>query len=306
MDFKRTISMKSMEKVILFFEKCIFTLYGLVKILMNTRFIQKKEIPKTKDEFCYILGTGPSLRKDFLERNVYVDIENLIAVNNFVCSEWYDKIKPKFYVLADPAYYVDNLDQQLQMNIHNLFVELKEKTNWPLILFVPFEGKKRIRELLKANGHISVVGYNKVNTWKGFKWFDRWVYNNQWAIVSGLNVVMAALSLSINMGFKKIYLFGVDHSWHKNLVMRDDNTLCWYYSHFYDEKDNENLELIPVYLEENNQIKCLKMHELLDSMGKAFQVYHFIENYAKHKKIKIYNCTSNSFIDAFERKDLNK
>jgi len=291
-----------MGKVIGFFEKVIHTFCGIFKILKDTKFADTNKIQQKQGDSCYILGNGPSLNSEINSDNFNLITSNIFVVNHFGSSDLYDQIKPDFYLIADPGFYVDLLDLEEKQRVINLFIALNEKTTWHLTVFVPFEAKKFIQEKLKENSNISVVGYNIVNTWKGFKWFERWVYDNQWAIVSGLNVVMAALSLSIYMGFKKIYLFGVDHSWHQNLIVSDDNILCMYDPHFYDEKDGENLKPIPITIEENNQIKILKMHELLRYFEKAFEVYHYIQDYAKSKNVKIINCTSNSFIDAFERK----
>ncbi|MDR0796583.1 MAG: DUF115 domain-containing protein, partial [Tannerella sp.] len=239
-----------MKQIIRFFLKLAYTLYGLIKILAGTKFRAKKKILNANSEPYYILGNGPSLKNDISRFDLNLKSDNLMVVNDFAITELYTELKPEFYILADPAYYVENLKPNLQIIAQNLFVALHEKTNWPLSIFVPYEGLKKIQEKLKENEHITVLGYNKVNTWKGFKWFDRWMYHKQWAIISGLNVIMVALSLSISMGIKKIYLLGVDHDWFKNLVVGDDNLLYILDTHFYDD---DNLKPVPLSIERNNQ-----------------------------------------------------
>jgi len=290
-----------MRKVITFFEKIIYTLYGIIKILKDTRFFVKSDVHKRPGDSCYILGNGPSLSHEINSGNFQLMSANIFVVNHFGSSDLYEIIKPNFYVIADPGFYVDLLDLEEKQRVINLFAAMNEKTIWPLTLFVPFEGLKKMKEKFKENPNITVLGYNKVNTWKGFKWFDRWVYDHQWAVSSGLNVVMTALHLAMHCEFKKIYLLGVDHSWHKNMFIGDDNFLYLLDTHFYDDKNQKH---IPVVIEKNNQIIPLKIHEQLGYLKKAFEVYHFIEDYAKYKRVKIFNCTSNSFIDAFERKKL--
>ena len=287
-----------MEKIICFFEKLVHTFYGIIKIFIGLKFRTKINVQKRKGESCYILGNGPSLNGELDEYYLRLKSENLIVVNQFGCTKYYSQLKPGFYILVDPGYYVDSLDQNTRMTVNNLFEELKEKTSWPIKIFVPLKGQKRVQELLKENRYITVVGYNSLNTWKGFKWFDRWVYDNQWAILSGLNVVMVALYLAITIGFQKIYLLGVDHSWHKNIVVGSDNMIYTYDFHFYDD---ENLKLTPIFIEENNRMRYLKLHEQLGYIKKVFEVYHYIQDYAEYKNVEIFNCTSNSFIDAFKR-----
>jgi len=286
------------KQLILFFEKMAYTLYGILKIVKGTKFRQQIEKQNTRGDACYILGNGPSLNKDIEKCKIRSESKNLIVVNSFASSDLYTKLMPNYYVLADPAYYIDSLDQQVLLSINKFFVDLKEKSTWPIILFVPFEGQKRIQNLLKENTNITVTGFNKVNTWKGFKWFDRWVYNHQWAIVSGYNVIMTALHIAIAAGFNIIYLLGVDHTWHKNVVVSENNLLYEYDTHFYDK---ESMKPTPVLIEEPNKVRFLKLHELLNILNKAFETYHYIEDYAKYKKVKIFNCTSDSYIDAFER-----
>jgi len=287
-----------MNKIILLLEKCIYTFYGIIKIILKSKFQSGKIVLNSEQKDCYVLGNGPSLHKDIRESGLTFKSENLIVVNYFGCSDLYNKLKPHYYVFADSSFYVDNINQEDQLFINNFFMDLREKTTWPLLLFVPHEGQKRIQNLLKENKHITVTGYNKVNTWKGFKWFDRFVYNKQWATFSGINVAMVAIHLAIYAGFKRIYLLGVDHSWHKNIVVGDDNRLYVYDPHFY---ETEGLKPTPVAIKENNKIIYLKLHEWLGYLRKAFEVYHYIEDYAKYKKVKIINCTADSFIDAFER-----
>ena len=285
------------ELLINFFKKLMYTLIGALKIVRSTRFNAKKLIPKAEQESCYILGNGPSLTVD-MNGILNSSTENFIAVNNFGLSELYQKVKPKYYVITDPFYYYNVLfNEKEQKNMKDLLFALKEKTSWPLIFFAPIEAKKIFVKLFEENKHIKVIVYNKINTWKGFKWFDRWVYNNQWAIISGQNVIVPAISLAINIGFKKIYLLGVDHSWHKNIIVGDDNFIYLYEPHFYDE----NVLPIPIYIEENKKIRYLKLHEQFEALKKTFEAYHYIQDYAKYKNVKIINCTLNSYIDAFER-----
>jgi len=285
-------------KIIHFFEKLAYTSYGIVKIIKGTTFRQQITKLKTSGEACYILGNGPSLHKDLEKCNICSDSKNLIAVNRFASSDLYTKLMPNYYVLADPAYYIDSLDPKLKESINNFFIDLNEKSNWPMTLFVPFEGQKKIQYLLKDKKNISITGFNKVNTWKGFKWFDRWVYDHQWAVASGYNVIMTAIHLTIAAGYKTIYLLGVDHTWHKNVVVGEDNLLYEYDTHFY---DTENKKLTPVLVEEPDNVRFFKLHELFHVLNKAFETYHYLEDYAKYKKVKIFNCTADSYIDAFER-----
>ena len=289
------------KKIIDFFIKSVYTLNGALKIIRRTKFNAKRSLPKTDRGSCYILGNGPSLTTD-INACLKNPSNDLFAVNHFGLSELYHTLKPKYYIIADPGFYGGyTLDAEEQERVNNLLIALKETTSWSLTFFTPFAAQQMFKEILKENKNIKVIGYNKVNTWKGFKWFDRWVYNHQWAITSGQNVIMLALFIAIQIGYKKINLLGVDHSWHKEIVVGDDNRCYIHDTHFYENRVNP----VPIYVEENKKIRYLKLHEQFEAIKKTFEAYHYIQDYAQYKKVIIYNCTNNSYIDAFERIKLN-
>ena len=66
--------------------------------------------------------------------------------------------------------------------------------------------------------------------------------------------------------------------------------------HFYDK---EKATMTP-WLANGRQ---LLLHELLKMLSITFEAYHDLKSFAdKLGDITIYNCTSNSFIDAFDKK----
>ena len=46
------------------------------------------------------------------------------------------------------------------------------------------------------------------------------------------NVLVAAIYISLNLGYKNIYLLGADHSWAHDVSVNDDNQLCLNDRHF--------------------------------------------------------------------------
>ena len=49
-----------------------------------------------------------------------------------------------------------------------------------------------------------------------------------------------------------------------------------------------------------------KMHEFLDALSITFRGYFILKDYADYLGAKIYNCSKKSYIDAFERCNLDK
>jgi hypothetical protein len=104
----------------------------------------------------------------------------------------------------------------------------------------------------------------------------------------------------LNGGFRKIFVVGVDHSWHENLTVGTDNTLYWRYDHFFDSAQQP---LRPVYANPQ-ETRVFRMHEILEALSHMFRAYVELEVYSRTLGARIYNASEKSYIDAFERMPL--
>lgn len=281
-----------------FFVSLIYTIVGLFRILSKSKLNLK--IPKAENPEipCYILGNGPSLHQDLDIENLDNLAQSLFVVNHFAISAYYEQIKPQSYVLADPSFFSKNVTEHIRNQVEDTFMELRTKTDWNVSLYVPNDSLALAQRVFKSNSYINIVGYNILGIKKGFKWFNILVHDMQWATFGAMNVVNVASLLAVYLGNKEIYLCGVDHSWHLDFVVGKDNLVYQKDKHFYDK---EEAQLKTIHLDPNHS-NPYKMHELLRCSAEALENYHYINEYAKHKEVKIYNCCANSFIDAFERK----
>jgi hypothetical protein len=112
------------------------------------------------------------------------------------------------------------------------------------------------------------------------------------------NVLVAAIFLGINMSFKKIYVFGADHSWHEHLHVNEENILCLKHIHFYENE--ENVSFVPFYKGAHLK-ETFSVAEIFATWAKVFNGYSALNHYANSRGCKIYNASEVSFIDAFER-----
>ena len=268
-------------------------------ILRRSTFRSPIKKLKVQSPQCYILGNGPSLNEDLIPHMSFFRDQNVFVVNFFALTETFKTLQPKYYILADPCFFIKSKNEELQKRSDHLMNHLKEKCNWPIILIVPFPGVNTISCQLRGNKNIRIIGFNGVSCRKAFKWFDRWVHNQQWAIFSGIDVTAVAIYLAMMVGFKEINLLGVDHSAFKNITVGPDNEIYEKIVHFY---DNNELKPQPIMWEENNRFRYLKLHEYLGYTSKTFETYHYIREYAEYKKVKVYNRCKVSYIDAFERR----
>ena len=92
-----------------------------------------------------------------------------------------------------------------------------------------------------------------------------------------------------------MFLFGCDHSWHKDLVVKSDNTLIDKNNHFYDLNEDSQAPI------DSN----IEGSECFSSWANSFKIHSELERYAKFLNIKIFNYSGNdSYVDAYERRNL--
>ena len=105
------------------------------------------------------------------------------------------------------------------------------------------------------------------------------------------NISNAAIFCAINSGYKKIYLYGVEHSWLKSFDVDPVNHKIYANdSHYY---KNEYIR----YYKRGEYCRVLRNQYL------TFKSHFMLRDYADSENIKIVNKTKNSFIEAYEFDD---
>ena len=163
-----------------------------------------------------------------------------------------------------------------------------------------------IINLPKINHNISILYINtslpKYQNYERSKNFNKLrflEYKQNKASPVMLNVTIAPIYLSINIGFSKVFIFGMDHSWHSTFKVNQDNVPVIYYDNFY----KSNKELIPMYTDETFT-STYRVSELFKKYWKVHNVHEELNEYAKFMNVNLYNCGgSDSFVDAY-KKDL--
>jgi hypothetical protein len=260
------------------------SILSMIKVLFLSDFSLKPA--KTTQKRCGILGNGPSL-KVTLERDVeFLSKLELIAVNLFSTTNEYTEIKPKNYLLLDWSFM--NPDH---WHGRTGLKGLVENTTWELNLFVPKRMLKSdyFRNELAKNRYIKPVPFNYTIV-SGFTGLTYWLFRRGLGMPQCQNVLVATLFYALNMGFKEIYLFGADHSWHEMIKLDENNNLIVSDSHFYGQKDYD------IAVQENSY-----MSQQLFSLHKAFYGYEVLAKYARSLGVKVYNASARSYVDVFEK-----
>lgn len=267
----------------------IETIFSLIRILRNSKLNTKKKFPSTNDsQTLRILGNGKSLNEDsFINKN---NIDYLV-VNRHVLSENYIQLKPKCYVLADPHFF--NHPEGL-----NILREINKKTTWPIFLYIVYNStNKNAIDKIITNKNIKIVPYN-ITPFIGLKSIKYLMYKLQLSMPVVQNVLVAAIMIGIITNYKRIELYGVEHTWTKYLFVNQNNIVYLENPHFYDK---EKVEAKP--LTEIQHTQEYPFFLILKNYSRMFESYWEIKQFISDCNIdvNIINKTKESFIDAFKK-----
>lgn len=266
------------------------SLKSVAKVILQSRRSTVGDRDADGGETIVILGNGPSLRQ-----TIDSDIEKLrryplLAVNFAANTPEFLQLRPRYYVLVDPAFFASNPAD----NVVQLWKNLEQERDWRLTLFVPARCVKRVPAQVRRR--VDVRGINAVGV-EGFRWLRHLLYGMNAGMPRPRNVLIPSIMVALALGFKRIYLVGADHSWTRTLDVNERNEVVSIQPHYYADSAKELDRVAAVY-------RNIRLHEIMYSFYVAFRSYFDIEEYARSKGVKILNATPQSFIDAFEREQL--
>lgn len=216
---------------------------------------------------CFVIGNGPSLTANDLEclKNEYTFAFNRIYYI-FDQTEW----RPTFYCTQD-----DKI-------VRNSIQEIKNKIETPFI-FAPINLKWYYG--LELNTEYYFCQRQAVSETE----YPKFCEDIPHEIGVGNTVAYTAMQLAVYMGFKKIYLLGVDHSFHVsqdkcgNIIV--DPTAKDYFCSEYN-KDKDEL--------------------FIPKLDISTLSYMAAQKYAETHDVKIYNVTRGGKLEVFPRVDFDR
>lgn len=275
-------------------------LISILRIIKNTRV--SLPLPTKQNNEVVLIGNGPSFNL-FLQNHIdFLVDKDCICVNEFANSGYYEQIRPINYIIIDPAYFEKNPDSTLRERIQCLEDNLNTKTDWNMTLFFPMvcQNHKKYRVFNINNKKINIYYYNNTII-NGFKFFKNMVYKYNLGAPAAQNVLVAGGYVAIRLSYNNIYLVGADHSWHTEIKVDEENRLLLKDKHFY------NYE--PTYSPWQKNLvthELWKVHEIFFALGKMFEGYHELKEFGNSMGSNFYNLTQDSFIDAFQKIELEE
>ena len=266
------------------------TAKSMIKIMLKSRITKLKRPHDECSNSIIILANGPSLADTIKTHAAKLASSTCMAVNFAANAQEFTSLRPRYYILADPHFFLRTDDP----NVSRLYKSLSA-ISWPMNLIVPVQFRSKASSLVKNPG-ITIDTFNFLGL-EGFHCFEKACYGLRLGMPRPRNVLIPALMCAIWLGYRDITLVGADHSWLKSIWVNDDNEVVSVQPHFYKEDEKE---LKRVRSEYTNY----RLHQILESFHIAFKSYFGIRRFADSKGVRITNATPGSYIDAFDRGSL--
>lgn len=279
----------------------LFTVKYIIKLGLNEGYFNPfKKLSSPKLNPAYILANGPSL-KDFLSETdndpqKYANVD-FFVVNDFAVGDYFSKLKPRYYTLSDPLFFVETIYSERG---RNTIKALAEKVFWDMTLFIPINfNNSEFLNPIYDNNNITIVPYHRIE-YRGTEKFRNWFYRHGLGNGEFSTVALNALYAALMCGYKKIYLYGIDHTFFNNIVVSDKNELCYKESHFYGE-DASLRPMLNHHVGIVDPIPTFKMSEFLQEKLRIFTGHEIMNRFANSIGAEIINCTPESMVDAYKR-----
>lgn len=290
--------MKNIIKNIYYFAIGVLELFDtFFRVIYGYHFIKQPLIKK--NSAAIILGNGPSLKNEIeaiknISKNSKVDIW---CVNFFANSDEYINIKPNNYVIADPAHWQDDVDDELKIQREQFLLRVNQVTSWNILFHLPFSAKGSFFCNSLLSDKIKIRFFNQTTVSCRNSKILFWLYEKELAIPYCQNVLIPALFLTILSGYHKVGIAGADHSWHRDIFVQDSIVMLRDI-HFYDDEVSYKPFL-------KNKKETFGMAEIFNIWGRVFRQYEILSSFANKKNVLILNGSSVSYIDSFKRCDLS-
>lgn len=252
----------------------IFIFYIKIELYKRNVIRSNNLIDRFKDEYkgekCFIIGNGPSLRSEDLEKlksnNIKCFASNKIH-SIFKECEW----RPNFYVLQDFTFKSDQFDI------------LKEIMQYKMgECFFSSDFKHILNKIETENS----INYFIKKPYSPFIRINEFTDYANLYVIDGATVTYTAIQLAAYMGFEEIYLLGVDCSYSKVISKKG-------------EIINTNIEKDYFSKDYDRNMRSISNVEAM------MESYLVAKKYSEKNKINILNATRGGKLEIFERVDFD-
>lgn len=216
-----------------------------------------------------------------------------IVVNFFANNPEYEILRPEYYCLADPMFFMDipgRIDK-----VRKFFCNLEMKTTWPLVLLIPkCYGIDKFKLYSKIkNSNIEIIEVSTLG-YEGFEKFRYRFYKLGFCAPRPYTVAIMALYSCINLGFNEIDIYGLDNNYYASLCLNQQGVVCDKIQH--NGAPDEYREI------RTDTGERISLYDYLLGLTYHLKNHEYTQQYAKYIGTKIFNHSPITMVDAYERK----
>jgi hypothetical protein len=283
------------------FDTMLFFATMVVKEDFHNYIKRSGAIDMTRSKCVAILGNGPSLKRELpqlIAQRAWEE-KDILAVNFFALSEEFALIKPKYYVISDPMFF---RKAGYSERVQELYKALAEKVSWPMKLYVQYYNPEHFdyRTAIGHNPNIEIVPFHST-VFHGFRSVEFWCYRRGLGSGNFGTVIQNGEFIALQLGYRRIELYGVDHTLLDGLMVDEKNRVCRRKSHYY---DSEQSPAEPIYYNATNPPRPYTMSEYLSETAELFRGHEVLRDFSAECEAEIINRTAHSMIDAYKREPM--
>ncbi|MBQ5785951.1 MAG: hypothetical protein IIW00_05715 [Alistipes sp.] len=283
------------------FDTMLFFATMVVKEDFHNYIKRSGAIDMARSKCVAILGNGPSLKRELpqLIAQRAWEKKDILAVNFFALSEEFALIKPKYYVISDPMFF---RKAGYGERVQELYKALAEKVSWPMKLYMQYYNPEHFdyRSAIGHNPNIEIVPFHSI-VFHGFRSVEFWCYRRGLGSGNFGTVIQNGEFIALQLGYRRIELYGVDHTLLDGLMVDEKNRVCRRKSHYY---DSEQSPAEPIYYNATNPPRPYTMSEYLSETAELFRGHEVLRDFSEKCGAEIINRTAHSMIDAYKREPI--
>ena len=258
----------------------LYNINSLFRYLSNFQFISKNKALKNRhdeDARCFIVCNGPSINEQNL---IPLKDEIVFSVSSGHLYENFSKISPRYHCVPQITYQL-----MTEGDVKAWFKEMDAALGKAEIFLSDTE-----RCLVDEQGLFQNRSVYYLNLGRQFKENEESIVNLQGIVPRGASVSIMCLMIAMYMGFKKIYLLGVEHNSFQT------NTYAYAFQPtILKDKD--------ISVDKNSNLRG-PLYDTLKSSVILWEQYRALKVIAKKNGVEIFNATKGGALDEFERVDL--
>ena len=269
----------------------INTTISLLSVILFSSFRVNSGMRKCRRKYkkrneCVVMGNGPSLTALLEKPSNHLANKDIFAVNYFGLTDYFDLVKPNFYVMLDLGMFTLDVRNKQAEELISKFNDI----TWEMVVFVPAHFMKSKLTAALTNNKLIIKRFNSTPVDNGVIFIENLIFKSNLGMPFPQTVINAVIFLAVNLKYDIINLYGVEQSWLKHLSVTNDNQVNVGLPHFYtgpsDLGRHSTLDTLSTFL--STQVACFASHMRL-------------AKYARYMGLKIRNHTPGSYIDAYER-----